>query len=139
MGNRIQWVAGVLFSLAFVALLSIMNSSTVRYGVNVNNQINNTLSISSSYELQTFNETLVTGDTVISAINNRDTLSTNKLSIRVITDDGDESVYGEGGLDSYAASSVSDPRYIGPSQAFKASLSKNDNDVITQVEFVYTS
>lgn len=120
MGERIQWVAAMLFSLAFVALLSTMNSSVLHYGANVNNRVNNQLVVSESYELQSFDDTLVTGDTVRSAIKNQDTIYTNKLAI---------TVNGQ----SYSASS--NVNNISLTQTYRASIVRNTNNIITGISF----
>lgn len=61
MSERIQWVASIIFALAFVALLSVMNMDVLHYGANVNNRVNNQIAVSESYELQNFDGTVVTG------------------------------------------------------------------------------
>ena len=120
MGERIQWIASVMFALAFVAILSVMNSNVMQFGNHVNNQVNNKISVAESYEVQTFDETVVTGDTVLSAIKNQDTLYTNKLSITV---DGTE--YGP----------TDNTNSISLSKKYKASLQRNANDMIVGVSF----
>lgn len=122
MGERIQWVAGVIFALAFVALLSTMNMDVLRYGSNVNNQVNNQIAVSESYELQNFDGTLVTGDTVRSAVKNQDTLYTSKLEIRI-------------GSDWDSASVVNNADDIGLSQKYEAHLHRNANNIIDGVYF----
>lgn len=122
MSERIQWVAGVIFALAFVALLSTMNMDVLRYGSNVNNQVNNQIAVSESYELQNFDGTLVTGDTVQSAVKNQDTLYTSKLEIRI-------------GSAWDSASVVSSADDISLSQKYEAHLHRNANNIIDGVYF----
>lgn len=132
MGSRIQYVASVIFALAFIALMSMMNSSVFRYGANVNSQINNQIVAAESYELQSFDGTLVTGDTVRSAVKNRDTIYTSKLTIQVET---------MSGIKTYAADSVpgidTDTSDIELTRTYKATLDRNANDIITGVTFSF--
>lgn len=120
MSERIQWVASIIFALAFVALLSVMNMDVLHYGANANNRVNNQIAVSESYELQNFDGTVVTGDTVRSAVKNQDTMYTSNLEIVV---DGT----------TYPAGSNTDS--IGLSSKYTAELVRNANDIITGVEF----
>lgn len=120
MSERIQWVASIIFALAFVALMSVMNMDVLHYGANVNNRVNNQIAVSESYELQNFDGTTVTGDTVKSAIKNQDTLYTSNLEIVV---DGT----------TYPVGSNTDS--ISLSSKYTATLVRNGNDIITGVEF----
>ena len=92
----------------------------LHYGANVNNRVNNQIAVSESYELQNFDGTVVTGDTVRSAIKNQDTMYTSNLEIVV---DGT----------AYPAGSNTDS--IGLSSKYTAELVRNANDIITGVEF----
>lgn len=123
MGHRIETMASIIFALIFVGILSTMYGTVTRYGNDVNRKIGNTVSVSENYELQVFDGTKVTGDTVISAINNRNTLSS-KLVLR-ITVNGRE-VPGD-----YASFSET----INPSTVYNATLEKNANDVIETIAF----
>lgn len=139
MGERIQYVASILFALAFVALLSIMNSNVLQYGAAVNSRVNNNIELSETYELQSFDSTTVTGDTVISAIRNSDTLSNQKLTIEVRTSDGRTTSYGEGGTFPSYSVTAGQPYYIGPSQKFTSALIRNANEIVTKVLFEYST
>lgn len=121
MSERIQWVAGIIFALAFVALLSVMNSNVLRYGANVNSRVNNQIAVSESYELQNFDGTVVTGDTVKSAINNQDTMYTNKLEIKIGSD--------------WDSAAIADPSSINLASTYTAHLHRNANDIIDGVYF----
>lgn len=142
MGSRIQKIATVMFALAFVAILAIMNSSILSLGSNSNKKLNSTLSTTDNYELSSFDETTVTGDTVISAIGNCKTLSSStKLKITVYTNansSGEEYGYTDEDDDDFTEYSITDPRdddFINPSAEFEASLVTNDNDIVTEIEF----
>lgn len=123
MGQRIETMASMIFALVFVAILSTMAVTVNRYGSVVNQKVGNTVSVSENYELASFDGTKVTGDTVISAINNRATLSA-KFVLH-ITVDGVE-ITGD-----YADSGL----VINPSGAYDATLERNANDVIETVAF----
>lgn len=123
MGHRIETMASVIFALLFIGILSTMYGTVNRYGSEVNRKVGNTVSVAENYELLAFDGTKVTGDTVISAINNRNSLSS-KLTLR-ITVDGRE-VPGD-----YASLGET----INPSTIYNATLEKNANDVIETIAF----
>ena len=123
MEHRIQVIAGIIFSLVFVGILSTMNTTVLRFGTDVNRKVGNTVAVSENYELRAFDDTRVSGDTVISAINNRDTLGSNvRLDIQVD---------GVGVTGTYAESGLS----INPNTVYAATLLRNDNDVIQTISF----
>ncbi|WXR61384.1 hypothetical protein WG909_13930 [Peptostreptococcaceae bacterium AGR-M142] len=141
MNKKILIVATLVFALAFVAVLAVMNSGLLSTASNANKKLSNTLSMTSDYELETYNGTTVTGDTVISAIKNAKTLSSNtKLEIEVKTKEGATDKYGfVDGKDDFTDYTETDSRdndFINPTANFEASLTKNDNDIITGIEFV---
>ena len=123
MSERIQWTVGMLFALAFIAIVSVMSKDVVRYGNAVNNRVNNQVVAAENYELQSFNDVIVTGDTVRSAIKNQETFSNTNLKIVV---DGTE----------YAAGANTDS--IGLATKYKASLAFDspDPDIVTGINFV---
>lgn len=123
MSNRIQTIASIIFSLVFIAVLATMNSSVLQFGSNVNRRVSNTVSVSQHYELDVFDGTQVTGDTVISAINNKDTL-TSGLQLNIIVD-------GTTVTGTYTDSGLT----INPNTVYNATLQRNLNDVITAVSF----
>lgn len=127
MGSRIQTIAGIIFSLLFIAILATMNSTVLQFGSDVNRKVGNTLSVSQNYELDVFDGTKVTGDTVISAINNKDTI-TNGLQLNIIVD-------GTTVTGTYAESGIT----INPSTVYNAQLQRNLNDVVEAITFTTAS
>lgn len=135
MGNRIQTVAGIIFALAFVAILSMMNTTVVDIGESVNGQLSRTYKTTELQELKAFDDTTVTGATVISTIKNHDSLYTYDMTIEVETG-STTTTYGAGGYDKYTATNASDAKYINPAKSYKAELIQNENDVYTTIKFV---
>lgn len=123
MGNRIQTIASIIFALLFIGILSMMNSTVLQFGSNVNHKVGNTVSISENYELNSFDGTRVSGDTVISAINNKDTLSST-LQLTIIVD-------GVPVTGTYAESGLT----INPNTVYQAELQRNVNDVVENIVF----
>lgn len=123
MGNRIQTIASVIFALLFIGILSMMNSTVLQFGTDVNRKVGNTVSISENYELNSFDGTRVTGDTVISAINNKDTLSST-LQLNIVVD-------GTLVTGSYKDSGLT----INPNAVYQAELQRNVNDVVENIVF----
>ena len=142
MGNRIQSIASMVFALAFVALLAILNTNILGIGQSVNKQLDNTHLAIQESSLNDFNDTLVTGQTVINTIKNRDRLYDYELQIIVKTTDGGNTTYGPDGEDSYDSNGtpVSDVNYISPVGSFKADIeydngANNGNGIITGIVF----
>lgn len=134
MGDRIQKIAGIIFALAFIGILATMNQQVIHFGTNVNRQINTSSAASVSYELEPFNGTIVSGDTVISAIKNRNSLTSASLNIKVENSTGVELEYNDnGGLEKYDPATGT----IGPQERFEATLNTNANGVVSEIFFKY--
>lgn len=145
MGNRIQSIASMVFALAFVALLAILNTNILGIGQSVNKQLDNTHIAIQESTLNDFNDTLVTGQTVINTIKNRDKLYDYELQIIVKTANGGDTTYGPDGEDSYDSNqiSVSDADYINPVKSFKANIEYDNgtddgNNIVTGIVFEET-
>ena len=130
MSNRIQTIAEIIFALTFIAILALLSSGVLSFGQNVNNQISRTNAVTEMHELRAFDNTAVTGATVISAIRNYDSIYNYSLTITVSNSAGTK-VYGTGGIESYDASTG----FINPADSYRASLVYNSNDVVTGVLF----
>lgn len=132
MGERIQHVAGIVFALMFVAILAMMNANVLGIGSSVNDRLARTYGMTEMHELQAFDETTVTGSTVISAIKNYDTLYDYNM---VITVDGTN--YGDtnAGYRSYAEA----VRNISPTNSYTAELVTNSNGMTTGINFTRAS
>lgn len=135
MGERIQHSALIIFALAFIAILAMMNGTVRDIGSSVNGQLTRTYAATEMHELQAFDDTKVTGTTVISAIKNYNSLYSYDMGISVTTSRGTYT-YGAGGAyGSYDVTNSGDSRYINPTKSFSASLAENANGVITGIEF----
>lgn len=139
MAHRIQEVVSVIFALAFVSLLAMMNGNVIVIGQNVNRQLNRTSVAAESYELQAFNDTNVTGATVISAIKNFDALTNYELCIEVTTKNSGAAItttYGAGGTyRQYSPAAQPSNTRITPTKSFHATIAENINGVLTAIEF----
>lgn len=139
MAERIQHIAGIIFALAFVALLALLNTNAINIGQNVNRQLSRTSTASETYELQAFDGTTVTGATVISAIKNYDALTAYDMAISVVTKSGSVSVtttYGAGGTYvKYDPTSQPANTRITPTKSFRAELVENINGILNGVKF----
>ena len=127
MGERIQHIAGIVMALAFIALLAMMNSSVLSIGTSVNDRLNRTSGMTEMHELQAFNDTRVTGTTVISAIKNYDNLYNYDMEIYV-----DGNPYGAAdGAKNYSWAAT----HINPTASFEAKLNVNANGVTSGITF----
>lgn len=128
MGERIQHVAGIVFALMFVALLAMINSNVLGIGNSVNDRLERTYGTTEMHELLAFDDTRVTGSTVISAIKNYDSLYEYDMVINV---EGDE--YGDSDMGyhdyNYARS------HISPADSYTAELDTNANGMTTGITF----
>ena len=130
MSNRLQTIAEIIFALAFIAVLALISSGVLSFGQNVNQQISRTNAVTEMRELRAFDDTSVTGATVISAIRNYDSIYNYALTITVTNPSGTKT-YGAGGTAAYDVSS----NFINPTDSYKATLNYNTNDVVTGVVF----
>lgn len=126
MSNRLQSIAEIVFALTFVGLLALICTGVLRFGGNVNQQITRTNAVTEMHELRAFDDTIVTGDTVISAIRNYDNIYEYDLTINV-----GSTVYGAGGITSYDPSTGG----ISPTDSYSASLITNTNGIVTGIQF----
>lgn len=141
MADRIQQIVGIIFALAFVAILAMINTNVLNFGQSINNQLQRTNMKAETYELEAFNGTTVTGATVISTINNYKTLTEYELKIEV-TNIGETAptIFGVGGHSSYKAYKAENPEYsISPISSYDADLKTNDNGLQNTIVFIQTS
>ena len=132
MGDRIQKIAGIIFALTFVAIMALMNKQVLQFGSDVNRQVHNSSTVSVDYELEPFNGTTGSADKGISAINNRNSLTSNTLSIEVQYSDGSTlAVYDASTSEKYDHSAG----VVGPTGRYKAGLETIANCVIAQICF----
>lgn len=138
MGSRIQSIAATCFALMFVALMALMQTNVLSIGNNVNDQLHRTNVNTEIHELAAFDDTTVTGATVISAIKNYQTLYRYDMTIVVKTKaNAAGTSYGAGQANpDYTVTSPSNARYINPTKSFTATLKPNANGVLTTIEFV---
>ncbi len=125
MSNRLQSIAEIVFALAFIAILSMIASGVFKFGGNVNEQIQRTNAATELHELRAFDGTTVTGETVISAIRNHNTLYSYDLTITV-----GGTNYGAGGTTFDITSGA-----VNPAAAYSATLDTNGNGVVTGITF----
>lgn len=130
MGQRIEHIAGIVFALMFIAILALMNSNVIGIGNSVNDQLSRTYEATEMRELASFDDTKVTGSTVISAIKNYDNLYHYDMEIYV---DG-ESYGAAAGARDYAYAST----HIDPTASFSAALEANANGVTNAIWFTST-
>lgn len=131
MGQRIQHIAEVVFALMFIAIIALMNSNVLGIGNSVNAQLSRTYEATEMRELASFDNTMVTGSTVISAVKNYDNLYNYDMAIYV-----DGTPYGAAaGAKDYSYAST----HIDPTSSFNASLEANSNGVTTGIRFTTAS
>ena len=124
MGDRIQHIAGIIFALAFIAVLAMINVNVVGIGVDVNNKLSRSYADTEAYELQAFDQTKVTGSTVISAVNNRDNLYTTPLEVRL-----------NGTTVTSVSTTPGAANYVNSAASYNASLLVNSNGIVYGIAF----
>ena len=125
MGDRMQSIAAIIFTLGFIAILATMNSSVIDFGTSVNNRLHQSYTDTETYELKVFDDTKVTGSTVISAINNRESIYTIPLRIELNGIDDVNSV----------STTPGTTDYVNPTGSYSAKLLTNINGVVYGVSF----
>lgn len=124
MGDRIQQIAGIIFSLAFIAILAMINTSVLGFGTNVNDRLTRSYAATEAYELEVFDDQKVTGSTVISAVNNRENLYTAPLVIQL-----------NGAEVTSTSTTPGTANYVNSGASYTAELLENANGVIYGIAF----
>ena len=124
MSERIQEIAGIIFALAFVAILAMISTGVIDMGTSVNNRLSRSYADTEAYELQAFDNVKVTGSTVISAVNNRDNLYTIPLTITL-----------NGNEITSTSTSYGAVNYVNSGASYNASLLVNANGVVYGIAF----
>lgn len=124
MSERIQEIAGIIFALAFVAILAMISTGVIDMGTSVNNRLSRSYADTEAYELQAFDDVKVTGSTVISAVNNRDNLYTIPLTITL-----------NGNEITSTSTSYGAANYVNSGASYNASLLVNANGVVYGIAF----
>ena len=124
MGERIQQVAGIIFALAFIAILAMINTNILGFGTSVNDKLARSYADTEAYELQAFDDTRFTGSTVISAVNNRENLYTTPLEIHL-----------NGTVVTSVSTTPGSANYVNSAGAYTAQLLVNTNDIVYGIEF----
>ena len=136
MGERIQHVAMIIFALALVALLAMMNGTIHDIGGSVSDKLSRSYASTDTVELDAFDNTRINGETVINAIRSYNNIYKHELRISV-TNNGSTYTYGTNcDYDSYDVTDPDNVRYIDPDSVYTATLVKNTNDIITTIEFI---
>lgn len=152
--RKITEIALIIFALVFVILMSIMFGHVVGFGNNTNEQLSNMNRAVIEADLMNYDDTVISGDTVISTINKMKELKDGtKMSYTVKTtswtDYGHQAVAGAGSIDSIDAGNVGtaeveykkysaevgDSDFISPVDSYKSKVVANENGVIIGIAF----
>lgn len=134
MGSRVQKIAFIIFALLFVAIMAVMNTSVLNLGTNANKQLSTTLQTSDSSALEIYNNSIVSGNTVLNAAKNPSVVSSTNMTIAVVTK-ANQSGEPYTSTDTYTAN-PSDSTYINTSSQFTSHLVSNSNGVIVGIIFI---
>lgn len=69
MDKKILAIAGIVFALVFVILMSLIFMNVITFGEVANNSIERITQVTEEANLEQYNETVVSGDTIIATIN----------------------------------------------------------------------
>lgn len=67
--KKILAIAGIVFALVFVILMSLIFMNVINFGEVANNSIERITQVTEEANLEQYNETVVSGDTIIATIN----------------------------------------------------------------------
>lgn len=148
MNKKIITIAGIIFALIFVVLLAVMMGTITTKANSANSKLVDTLEMTDNTSLSIYDNKIVKGESVISAIQNVRNLGGGvKLEIKVKTTGGTEQKYGyvgdKDGLVEheitnpveYEITNPNDDNYINSTANFQSKLLKNSNDVVTGISF----
>lgn len=165
MGEKIGTIAKIVFAIIFIALLATIMGVIMRSGNNAVPKMSDTLALTDSLDLNTYDGTNIVGESVRTAIQNGKAIGGSaKLAFVVKTlEDSDGTSYGYGtksgengnvtgkaksgsteisvnwqSSTKYTAKLESDPSsstYINPNAYFNSTLLYNDNDVVVGILF----
>lgn len=164
MDHKIVTIAGIVFSMVFIMIMASIFFVAQDYGESTHNEMLNTKQRAVAAELESYNERIVSGDTVISTINKmKETTDGLKLSYGVCvtspSEEGNWQWYGYGGLKYSSESGASGyytgtqstvtsyklydttikpgtDGYVSPTKEFKAHLISNTNGIIVGIVFI---
>lgn len=143
MNKKIITIAGIIFALIFVVLLAVMMGTITTKANSANSKLVDTLEMTDNTSLSIYDNKIVKGESVISAIQNVRNLGGGvKLEITVKTTEGTKQSYGyvegEDGLVElveYEITNPNDANYINSSANFQSELDDNANGVVTGISF----
>lgn len=164
MDHKIITIAGIVFSMVFIMIMASIFYVAQDYGESAHNDMMNTKQRAVAAELESYNERVVSGDTVVSTINKmKETNDGLKLSYGVCLDtpsaEGSWQWYGYGGL-TFSSDVGSSGYYVGtqptvtsyklydttikpgtegyvsPTKEFKAHLISNTNGIVIGIVFI---
>lgn len=164
MGNKIVVIASIIFSLVFAIFLLSVFGNVMKFGDTANRNIQTIQQNIESADLETYNDKIVSGDTVISTINKmKSTKNGYKLSYGVCSGSAGTSsnwdFYGYKGLEFSSSAGASsyyittkepqvdyvsyktslkpgDSGYISPVDEFNTHIITNENGVIMGIVFI---
>ena len=147
MGEKAKKIAWIVFAVVFISFMAVVFAQLLGFGKIAQKQMNGTMSNISSTTLSNYDNTVVTGNEVVSAINNIKTLGGDlKLYVNVETKAGSKETYGykvtgtgetkKEKFEQYTIKDSSDSKYINPSGSFGSTLLLNANGVTVGIEFV---
>lgn len=164
MNKKILEIAGISFALVFIILMAFIFGNVVDFGNKANSNITDLKEAVIAADIEQYNDSVVSGDTVISTINKlKETKNGIKMSYAVC--DGsegsssawkyygykvlkyDSSVGTSGGYigttaasDSYTSYKTSlkpgNTGYISPVQEYKSQIVLNENGVLVGIKFI---
>lgn len=112
MDQKIIKIAGIVFAIVFIGLMAVVMGVIMNKGNNASSKMNDTLSMTDTFDLSTYENGDMIGEAVRNAISNGKTIGgTGKLVFIVETTDGDCSIYGYAMRDSASTGAGSGSGY----------------------------
>lgn len=140
MGQKIITIAAIVFALVFVLILAVMMGTITNKANTANTQLADTLNMTANTGVDQYNNVVLKGESVISAIKNVKTIGGDlKLKVTVKTGmNTSGQSYGyldDGSFAEYKPLPSSDNNYISPSSEFQSEVVNNANDIATEIVF----
>ena len=153
MNQKILMIAGIVFALVFIIAIAGILSGVINFSENMNRGISHLNEQIMESEFEIYNNTTVSGDRVVAAINRlKETKSGLKMSYAVYTTSGWQ-YYGHQGFSvnagddtvSFGSSvayrsyntgtQVTDAGFISPAKEYKSTIVMNKNGVVVGIAF----
>lgn len=133
MGERVQKIAFLVFALAFVAIMAVLNTSILTLGTSANGQLTSTISSNDS-ALAIYDQGSVYGSSVSSCAKDPGKVCATEMNVFVIT--CADTAGAKYDVNNKYTAAVNEDQRINSAAKFESHLCYNTNQVCTGILFI---